>query len=167
MKTCVFAGTFDPFTKGHKQIVDKALTVYERVVIVLGVNQQKTPLFSMEERMSFINKAFEKEPRVSVEFYGGYMMDYMREHGYTEYIRGIRGESDLAYENVMKENNKRLNGAVNTVFIECDKEAASISSSLIREKLFLGESVEELLPSDCVKEVESAFRKKPVQAEQK
>lgn len=167
MKTCVFAGTFDPFTTGHKQIVDKALSVYERVVVVLAINSQKTPLFSTEERMDFIKKTFIKTPEVSVDFYDGFMMDYMKENGYTDYVRGVRGDADLEYENLMKENNKKLNPAVKTVFIECDAEFMGVSSSLVREKLFLGEPIDGLVPENCKKEVENAFRKRAERARKK
>ena len=160
MNTCVFAGTFDPFTVGHEEIVLKALKSYDKVVVVIGVNPEKTPTFSLNDRIAFIKQNFKDNPRVEVEFYQGLMMDFMRENGYTEYIRGIRDEGDLEYENIMKRNNLSFNPSVNTVFIKCDKPFSKISSSVIRSGLEKGEDVRSYLPKKVADEIVSAFRKK-------
>lgn len=160
MNTCVFAGTFDPFTVGHEEIVLKALKSYDKVVVVIGVNPEKTPTFSLNDRIAFIKQNFKDNPRVEVEFYPGLMMDFMRENGYTEYIRGIRDEGDLEYENIMKRNNLSFNPSVNTVFIKCDKPFSKISSSVIRSGLEKGEDVRSYLPKKVAEEIISAFRKK-------
>ena len=160
MNTCVFAGTFDPFTVGHEEIVLKALKSYDKVVVVIGVNPEKTPTFSLNDRIAFIKQNFKDNPRVEVEFYQGLMMDFMRENGYTEYIRGIRDEGDLEYESIMKKNNLSFNPSVNTVFIKCDKPFSKISSSVIRSGLEKGEDVRSYLPKKVAEEIISAFRKK-------
>ena len=160
MKTCVFAGTFDPFTAGHEQIVLKALKTYQKVVVVIGVNPEKVPFFTTEERIEFIKKTFNDNPRVEVCFYDGLMMNFMRENGYTEYIRGIRGEVDMPYEEIMRKNNLSYNSDVNTIYITCQKEHAPISSSMIRECLKEGKNVLEYLPKNSAQTIIDAFNKK-------
>ena len=163
MKTCVFAGTFDPFTVGHEEIVLKALKSYDKVIVVIGVNPEKEPTFSLSDRIEVIKETFKGNDKVEVEFHEGLMMDFMKKKGYTEYIRGIRDDQDLEYENVMKRNNLSFNPSVNTVFIKCDKPFSKISSSMIRNKLKNGESVKEYLPKNSAQKIITAFRKKQAQ----
>ena len=104
MKTCLFAGTFDPITKGHYDTVIRLLNKYEKVVVAIGVNPEKTPMFSLEDRLEFIKGAFANFDNVIVDSYDCLTVSYMQKNGIKVLVRGIRNQTDLAFE---KENEKK------------------------------------------------------------
>ncbi len=150
MNVCVFAGTFDPVTNGHIDIVKKALCSFDKVVVALGINPEKTPFFSREVRLELLKLAFNENERVEVCSFDGYLVDFMKERGIKTTVRGIRNASDIEYEKIMDANNKKMYPEINTVFIDCSFRTKKISSSLVREKLKKGESVMNLVPSSIL-----------------
>ncbi len=159
MKSCVFAGTFDPITAGHSAVIKKALLSYDKVYVVIGVNDKKTPLFSVEERLEFINKLFIGEKRVEVCFNAGLTVDFMKEKKVTDYIRGYRNNSDLIYERAAEKFNKSVYPELNTRFIKAEDCEINVSSSLVKERLFNGESIDGLVPKEIEADVIKAFGK--------
>ncbi len=157
MKKCVFAGSFDPFTSGHLNIVEKARKLYDEVYVVVAVNDQKTPLFSEKDRIGFIEKSVEKLGGVFVKSHIGLMMDFMKENGLTDYVRGIRGDGDLGYERLMENFNKSVYPALNNVFIFADKEFAGVSSTIVKEKLKNNESISGLVPEEAENEIAEKY----------
>ncbi len=138
MRTAIFAGTFDPFTIAHKDIVVRALPLFDRIVIGIGINQDKQPLFPLEDRLARICNAFADEKKVSVETYDTLTIDFARKHSAQFLLRGIRTISDFEYERTMADANRQLtadedNSSLETVLFLSLPQYAHISSSLVRD----------------------------------
>ena len=146
MKTCVFAGTFDPVTKGHEYVVKKCLEIFDKVIIAVGVNVDKSPLFSLDERIALINTTFEGDDRVSVKAFSGMLVDFMKEQDVKVTVRGIRNRDDYKYETVMANYNRDLGGDVLTIFIPTPPELSFVSSSAIRNIIDLKGDFSKYLP---------------------
>ena len=108
MKTCVFAGTFDPFTNGHEYIVNKCLEMFDKVIVAIGVNVDKTPLFTEQERINAIRKVYQDNARVEVLTYSGMLVDFMKEKGVKITVRGFRNQDDYKYETTMAHYNQDM-----------------------------------------------------------
>lgn len=145
MKTAIFPGSFDPFTIGHQDIVRRALPLFDRIVIGVGVNAQKTPLFSPEERVEMIRRAFPDEPKITVRTYSNLTVDFAREEGATFMLRGVRSTVDFEYEKAFAEANKQLSG-LETVLMLTKPEYEHISSSLVRDLYSYGKDITPYLP---------------------
>lgn len=146
-KKALFAGSFDPFTKGHQNIVDRALqSVADEVVIAIGINHDKHTTFSCEERLQAIRQLYKENPHVQVEAYEGLTTDYARSIGADFLLRGVRSVKDFEFERDMAEVNKRLTG-IETIFLLTDPEYACISSSVVRELMSYNTDVTEFLPT--------------------
>ena len=145
-KIGVFAGSFDPFTIGHKDIVDRALeSVADEVIVAIGINYEKKYTFSLEERLQAIQKVYENEPRVRVESYAGLTTDFAKRVGASFLLRGVRSIKDFEFERDMAEINKRLTG-IETILLFTDPELACVSSSVVRELITYNKNVKDLLP---------------------
>lgn len=145
-KIGVFAGSFDPFTIGHKDIVDRALeSVADEVIVAIGINYEKKYMFSLEERLQAIQKVYENEPRVHVESYEGLTTDFAKRVGASFLLRGVRSIKDFEFERDMAEINKRLTG-IETILLFTDPELACVSSSVVRELITYNKNVKDLLP---------------------
>lgn len=140
---CVFAGSFDPVTKGHEQIVQAALKKYEKVIVALGVNEQKTCTFTRSERLDMLNIAFSDVAGVTVTEFDGLLVDFLRQNRVINNVRGIRNDADFAYEQNMYEYNKKLMPEIKNDYIKGD--FANISSTAARAALENGEGAEEYL----------------------
>lgn len=144
-------GSFDPFTTGHKFLVEKGLESFGAVYVVMLVNENKTPFLSVENRLKIIeNSLREYKRRVKIEFFSGLTIDYCREKGIPYIIRGVRSPEDFAYERAMADYNLR-NGGVETLFIEAEDK--KLSSTLVKDKFLKGESLSEYVCEDAVKYV--------------
>lgn len=145
-RIALFAGSFDPFTKGHKSIVDRALSTFaDEVVVAIGVNYNKKSMFSIEERVEVIKAVYSDEPRVRVETYEGLTTDFATKTGATCLLRGVRSVKDFEYERDIAEMNKRLSG-IETVLLFTEPEYACVSSSVVRELMSYGKDVTEFMP---------------------
>lgn len=146
MRRAIFPGTFDPFTIGHDDIVKRALTFMDEVVIAIGINRNKCPLSSPETRAETIRSLYANEPRIRVEMFEELTTDFMKRIEARFIIRGIRSVKDFEYEESMADINKQLAG-VETIVLFCKPELANISSSLIRELKAYGKDVSQFLPT--------------------
>lgn len=145
-RTALFAGSFDPFTKGHKSIVNRALeSVADEVVIAIGVNYGKKYMFSLDERLAAIKAVYAQEPRVKVEAYEGLTTDYAKAIGASFLLRGVRSVKDFEFERDIAEVNRRLTG-IETVLLFTEPELACVSSSVVRELMSYNKDVKEFLP---------------------
>ena len=144
-KTALFAGSFDPFTKGHFALVKRALSMFDRIVIGIGTNSCKKSMFTVEERISAIRKAFNSDERIEVVEYDCLTMDFAREIGADALLRGVRNVKDFEYEREIADLNLRI-GGIETVLLISEPEHASVSSSIVRELITYGKDVSELLP---------------------
>ena len=145
-KIAIFAGSFDPFTIGHKNIVDRALaSVADEIIIAIGINYEKKYMFSLEERLQAIRTVFQNEPRVRVETYEGLTTDYAKRVGGSFLLRGVRSVKDYEFERDMAEVNRRLTG-IETVLLFTDAQYSCVSSSMVRELISYHQDVKEFLP---------------------
>lgn len=145
-KIAIFAGSFDPFTIGHKNIVDRALeSVADEVIIAIGINYEKKYMFSIEERLEAIRKTYQKEPRVRVETYEGLTTDFAKRVGASFLLRGVRSVKDYEFEHDMAEVNHRLTG-IETVLLFTDAKYSCVSSSIVRELISYHQDVKDFLP---------------------
>lgn len=144
-RTALFAGTFDPFTKGHHALVLRALAIFDKVVVAVGRNMGKRCLFSVEQRVEAIEKIYAADKRVEVMAYDGMTMDLAKEIGATALLRGVRNTKDFEYEREIADVNFRI-GGIETVLLMSEPEHASISSSIVRELMNYGKDVTALLP---------------------
>jgi pantetheine-phosphate adenylyltransferase len=129
----VFPGTFDPFTLGHKSVVEKAFDLFDEIHIVIGVNPDKKCMFSPEVRAEIIKETFPFNDNIKIVFWPGLMIDYCKKVGAKYMIRGIRTGMDFDYENNIKYAEKKINPEIETLYFITDPEYAGVSSSVVRE----------------------------------
>ena len=139
-KTAIFPGTFDPFTRGHYSVVGRALNLFDEVVIAIGINALKNPLFTADERVEMLRRLYADEPRVRVVVYSGLTVDLARECNARYILRGVRSIIDFEYEKSIADVNREISGL----------EYAHISSSVVRELMSYGRNVEAFLPAQMV-----------------
>lgn len=144
-KIGVYAGSFDPITLGHADLVTRSLRFVDRLVVAVAINVSKEPLFSVDERLEFIRLTVGGDPRVEVRFFEGLLVDFVRELGATLIIRGLRAVSDFEYELQMAQMNRRI-GGVETLFLSTSPEHSYLSSSLVKEVARLGGRLDGTVP---------------------
>ena len=145
MRIAIFPGTFDPFTKGHADIVARGLEIFDRIVVAIGVNDSKVPCQTVEERVAAISRLYDADDRVSVVAYEGLTTDFARQQQAGFILRGVRTIKDYEYERDIADVNYQLSG-VETVVLFCRPQFAAISSSIVRELQHYGRDVSEFLP---------------------
>ncbi len=145
MRTALYAGSFDPLTRGHEDLVRRSLGFVDRVIVAVTTNASKQPLFSVAERIGLIRGVVADEPRVEVRPFQGLLVDFAREAGASLLIRGLRAVSDFEYEYQMALMNRHLQPDLETVFMVPSLETTYISSSLVREVARFGGSLEGLV----------------------
>lgn len=133
MKRAIFPGSFDPLTKGHEALVKRGLELFDEIIVAIGTNANKKYLFSLEERIDFIQKTFDNEPRVKVESYDGLTIEYCKQKEAQFMLRGLRTSADFEFERAIAQINKEMMPAVETVFLITSAELSAISSSIVRD----------------------------------
>lgn len=146
MKKCVFAGTFDPFTLGHKDTVDKCLRLFDEVVVAVAENKQKRCLFSLSEREEMIRRVFADEPRVKTLAWDGVIVDLLLKEGTPFYVRGIRNTVDLEYENADFFASRKLNKDMIELYLPSEQEHLHISSTLVKNCIAFGKPFADYVP---------------------
>ena len=146
IRTAIFPGTFDPFTKGHEDIVLRGLKMFDKVIIGIGVNAQKTRLFDQQFMLESIRKTFEAYPQVEVKEYSGLTAHFAQKEGTKFILRGLRNTTDFEYENAISQGNKHLNSELETVFLITSPMYAYISSTTVRDIHRYGGEVSDFLP---------------------
>ena len=155
-RTAIYAGTFDPVTKGHEDLIRRSLSFVDRLIVAVAVNVQKQPVFTADERVEFLRAAVDNDPRVEVRQFHGLLVDFANETGATLFIRGLRAVSDFEYEYQMALMNRHLAPSLETVFMVPSLDTTYISASLVREVARFGGKLDELVHP----QVELALRKK-------
>ncbi len=143
----VYPGSFDPITNGHLDIIHRAATMFDRLVVAVLRNTEKQCLFSIEDRVTLIRESLQGVPNVEVDAFDGLLVEYVRAKGARHILRGIRALSDFEYEFQMALMNRRLAPEVDTVFLMPREEYTYLSSRLVREVARLGGPVEGLVPA--------------------
>ena len=155
-RKALYAGSFDPVTNGHLNIIERAAKMYDSLTVAIAVNPHKTGFFTIEERVEIAREVTKHIPNVKVDTFSGLLADYVNENGYIAYVRGLRATTDFENELQMAQMNARLfTGETETVFLMTDPMYSFISSSLIKEVASFGGSVDGLVPeyvSDRIKE---------------
>lgn len=146
MKKCVFAGTFDPLTNGHAFVIEKCLELFDQVVVALGVNVDKKPMFSLADRKNMIENTFKGVKNVSVQTFSGMLVDFMKENDIEFNVRGIRDADDYKYELTMERYNRDMFEQMTTIFIPTPKDLVQVSSSAMRSIIDLKGSIAEYVP---------------------
>lgn len=145
MKKGIFTGTFDPFTIGHKDIVDRALGLFDELTVCIAHNEAKHFEQTTEERKAAIERIYDGEPRVKVDVWDGLTVDYCTRHDIHYIIKGVRNTRDFEYERDQAEMNRHLSG-VETVLLYSDPNLSAVSSSLVKVLKGYGRDVSEFLP---------------------
>src|ERR1041385_7993060 len=134
-RICLFPGTFDPVTLGHIDIIDRAIPLFDKIVVGIGRNTSKEPMFSAEQRKLWIEQIYKNEPRVEGAIYEGLTIDFCKKIGARFMLRGIRYVSDFEYEKTIADANRTLDGSIETVFLTCEPKYTSIASTIVRDIL--------------------------------
>lgn len=135
MKKCVFSGTFDPPTMGHKKIIEKCLALFDKVVVAVMVNTDKKPLLSEAERKYLLEKMFAGENRIQVVIFEGAAVDLLERENTPFYVRGVRNTIDFEYENANYFANKKLKNDIITIYIPAEQDDLQISSTLVKNSV--------------------------------
>ena len=132
MKRALFPGSFDPITLGHFDIIKRGITLFDEVIVAIGVNSDKKYMFSLEERKTFIEEAFANEPKVKVVTYKGLTVDFCKEIDTKFILRGLRNPADFEFEKAIAHANRRLS-TIETVFLLTSSRTSFIASSIVRD----------------------------------
>lgn len=132
MKRALFPGSFDPLTLGHYDIIKRGVTLFDEVIVAIGVNVEKKYMFSLEERKQFIEEAFADEPKIKVVTYKGLTVEFCKEKGVGFILRGLRNPADFEFEKAIAHTNRKLT-EIETVFLLTAAKTSFISSSIVRD----------------------------------
>lgn len=140
MRIAVFPGSFDPITLGHFEIVERAMPLFDKIIIAIGQNNQKNYMFSLEQRMEFIKNSFKDFPNVEVDFFEGLTIDYCKSKDVKFILRGLRNPADFEFEKAIAQTNRTLTkgNKIETVFLLTSGSRSFISSSIVREIITFG-----------------------------
>ena len=145
-RTAIYPGSFDPITNGHVDILHRALTIFDRVVVAIAENVRKAPLFSVDARKQQILEAVGNDPRVEVDAFEGLLVEYVERRGAQVVVRGLRALADFEYEFQLAHMNRRLAPDVETLFLMTGEESFYVSSSLVKEVALMGGDVSRMVP---------------------
>lgn len=150
MKIAVFPGSFDPITKGHLDLIERALPLFDKIIIAIGTNAAKKYMFSLEQRVSWIRESFKDSNKIVVESFSGLTVDYCKSKGAQFIVRGLRNAMDLEYEKAIAQANSKLNKDIETIFLLTAPEYSFISSSIVRDVMRNNGDYQQFVPK-CVK----------------
>ncbi|MBK7289479.1 MAG: pantetheine-phosphate adenylyltransferase [Chitinophagaceae bacterium] len=153
-RICLFPGTFDPVTLGHVDIINRAIPLFDKIIVGIGINTAKAPMFSAEQRLKWINDIYKDEDKVEGAIYEGLTIEYCKTIGANFILRGIRYVSDFEYEKTIADANRTLDKSIETVFLTGEPKYTSVASTIVRDIIknkgnaspFLPESVYKTLP---------------------
>lgn len=147
-KIAVYPGSFDPFTKGHENILHKALPLFDEIIIGIGVNTSKTSLFTLDSRIAHIHSLFDGVTKLKICYYKGLTTDFCKEHGANYLIRGLRSSKDFDYELPIAQTNKVLQPTIETIYFTSDSEFIHLQSNIIREIYKSGGIIDEFVTNN-------------------
>ncbi len=147
MKKAIFPGSFDPFTNGHKDIVDQALNVFDEIIIAVGKNSSKSYMFSLKERISFIKKSFKTNSKITIESYSDLTIKFCESRNIKFLVRGLRNINDFVFEKDTKDIQETFS-SIKTVYFISGKNFSYVSSTLVRDLIKFGGKYDQLLPFD-------------------
>ncbi|MEP6590163.1 MAG: pantetheine-phosphate adenylyltransferase [Gemmatimonadota bacterium] len=157
-RTAIYPGSFDPPTRGHEDLIRRALGLADHLIVAVAINPSKQPLFHVDERLQLLHAAVGDEPRVELASFSGLLADFARDRGATLAVRGLRAVSDFEYEFQMALMNRRLNPELETVFLVPAVDLTYLSSSLVREAARFGGNLEGLVSPAVAEALQQKFR---------
>lgn len=160
MRIAIYPGSFDPLTNGHLDMIRRALTMFDRVVVAIANNVRKAPLFTVEERKAQIIEALQHDGRVEVDAFEGLLVEYVKRRGANIVVRGLRALADFEYEFQLAHMNRRLGVDIDTIFLMTSEKDFYVSSSLVKEVAQFGGDVTGLVPKNVQEALERRFPKK-------
>ncbi len=145
-RIALFPGTFDPITLGHVDIVNRSLNLFDKIVIGIGTNVSKVPMYSDEQRLQWIKEIYKDDNRVEAEVYEGLTINFCKQIGAKYILRGIRFVSDFEYEKTIADMNRSLDNSIETIFLTCLPQYSSVASTLVRDVIRNGGDAGMFLP---------------------
>ncbi|MGB2868370.1 MAG: pantetheine-phosphate adenylyltransferase [Bacteroidota bacterium] len=158
MKIAIYPGTFDPITNGHIDILERAIKLFDKVIITIARNSTKNPLFTDKERLDLIRSVTKQYPQVEVDWFDGLLVEYARKKKATAVVRGLRAISDFEYEFQMALMNRALDETVETVFLMPNEKYTYLNSSIVREIARLHGNVSGFVPASVRKALEAKMK---------
>jgi pantetheine-phosphate adenylyltransferase len=145
-RICLFPGTFDPLTLGHVDIINRALPLFDKIMVGIGLNSAKAPMFSAEQRLQWVSEIYSNDSRVEGAVYDGLTVDYCKKIGAHFILRGIRYVSDFEYEKTIADANRTLDKTIETIFLTGEPKYTSVASTIVRDILRNGGDASPFLP---------------------
>lgn len=156
-RICLFPGTFDPITLGHTDVIDRALDLFDELVVGIGTNSTKTPMFPIAQRIEWIREIYRDKPKVKVATYEGLTVNFCKQMNARFILRGIRGIADFEYEKAIADVNRMLDGHIETIFLSCTPKYSTIASTLVRDVLRYGGDASQLLPEKVLNSIKATI----------
>jgi pantetheine-phosphate adenylyltransferase len=150
-RICLFPGTFDPVTLGHVDIIKRAIPLFDKIVVAVGINAAKSPMFSPEQRLQWIEEIFADEPVISGAVYEGLTVKYCQEIGAKFILRGIRYVSDFEYEKTIADANRTMDPGIETIFLTGEPKFTSVASTIVRDIIRNGGDARPFLPEAVIR----------------
>ncbi|MBS1620283.1 MAG: pantetheine-phosphate adenylyltransferase [Bacteroidetes bacterium] len=150
-RICLFPGTFDPVTLGHVDIINRALPLFDKIIVGIGLNAAKEPMFSPEQRKSWIHEIYKDEPKVEGAIYEGLTVDFCKKINAGFILRGIRYVSDFEYEKTIADANRTLDRSIETIFLTGEPKYTSVASTIVRDIIRNGGDASHFLPEAVIK----------------
>ncbi|MBM3158981.1 MAG: pantetheine-phosphate adenylyltransferase [Bacteroidota bacterium] len=155
-RICLFPGTFDPLTLGHVDIINRALPLFDKIVVGIGLNAAKGPMFTPEQRLTWIQEIYKDEPRVEAAIYDGLTVEYCKKIGSYFILRGIRYVSDFEYEKTIADANRTLDRTIETIFLTGEPKYTSVASTIVRDIIRNGGDASPFLPDVIARSIPSS-----------
>ncbi|MFK5854697.1 MAG: pantetheine-phosphate adenylyltransferase [Bacteroidota bacterium] len=150
-KIAVFPGSFDPVTLGHVSVIKRAVGLFDKIIIGIGINSEKKSMYSLEQRIDWLNKVFESEPKIVIESYKGLTVDYCRKKNAQYILRGLRTAADFEFERGIGQVNSMLDNNIETIFLLTEAKYTPISSSIVRDVIRNGGDASGMVPIEVLK----------------
>jgi pantetheine-phosphate adenylyltransferase len=160
MKRAIYPGSFDPVTNGHLDVVERARKLFDEVIVAVAVNDEKSPLFTLRERLDFLQQTLGKIDNVRITHFTGLLVDFAREQEASAVIRGLRAISDFEFEFQMALMNRKLEAAVETIFLMPKEEYTYLSSRIVKEIARLGGDVSKFVAAPVAKALAAKLKKR-------
>jgi pantetheine-phosphate adenylyltransferase len=157
MRTAIYPGSFDPLTNGHLDVIQRAVKLFDRVIVAVATNESKKPLFTLRERLELVRKSVRHIPHVEIDSFDTLLMDYASECKAVAVVRGLRAVSDFEFEFQLALMNRKLNGQIETIFMMPKDTYTFLSSRIVKEIARLGGDVSEFVPVPVRKALAKKF----------
>ncbi len=157
-RKALYAGTFDPFTNGHQDIVLRALSLFDELTLLVAVSPTKKPTLSQEQRLKLLRELFANQPKIKVEAWDGLVVEYARQNQITHIVRGLRPTGDFEVEFQMASMNRKINAELDTVFLMTSEKLFYVSSTLVKEVWSHGGDISQFVPPLILEELKKIKR---------